>query len=120
MITLDNAATLAAPAAALAASSAYIVMSNWPRLKIWRAWRKVRRTYGPVVADRFSAEQIVALAKYTGPMPPDLVTERDIERNRWAPMTDEERREIASGIILQEQLRRAVADPEGSGRVTYG
>ncbi len=86
------------------------------RVKLWRAKRKVRHEYGPVVADRFSDQQIMDLAKYEGPKSPDLVTERDIQKNRWEAVSEAEVNEIASNIVLAEQLKRA----EHSGRVTWG
>lgn len=88
--------------------------------KFKRAFNQVKRDYGAAVVDRLSTEQVMALAGYTGPKPPDLVTETDAERNRWAPETEAEARAVVSNIVLAEQLRRAVDDPHHARQFTFG
>lgn len=117
---LNLLAHVAAPAAMAASGIGYLCMAGWPKFKIWRAWHKVRRTYGVVVANRFSAEQLMTLAKYNGPKPPDLVTQHDLEKNRWEPQSEQEARDIVSGIVFREQMERLQSNPEATGRVTYG
>jgi hypothetical protein len=85
-----------------------------------RAEERVIREYGLTVAERLSKDQMMTLARYDGPKAPDLVTPEDIERNRWAPQTEAEAREVVSGIVLGEQLRLALGDPHGARQFTYG
>lgn len=124
MSVLTNVAPVAA-AVAVAGGwyiGGCIIKTRWWNMR--KAKRKVIRQHGRAVLQRLDDAQIVALAKAPerteGMSVAKLVTDEDIAANRWAPTNPQEVNAIATRVVLQASLDEMQANPEASGRVTFG